>query len=246
MAGRKSNGPINGRSNGPDNGQGNGEERPPAMEMDEFVAVATARSTELLEVVWVSQAGPDARCAGGRLGKMALAPIDTLEDRCSEAWPGNHLLFLRAKWRDGRWAFNGLLPVASLSPAPTSTSDPTMHLVHRLEGEVKAALAARGAAPPATNTIDDAVKLLRAMRELSPTAPAAGEGGGNPIENLQAMVTTVKNIAGDLGIGGGVVAESLAHLAIRELAPGAKELMGAVAQLVIARATAPKKPEGEA
>ena len=96
--------------------EGGAEQRGPA-DMVTFCARASANLSALAENVNVYRMGADRRAMGARMGQVPLLPLESLEERIAEGFPGRHTLRVQSRTRAGQVAFYGEIALDN-QPAP--------------------------------------------------------------------------------------------------------------------------------
>lgn len=225
------------RAEGEDNGEGNGENNGGVLEFDEFVDKLRGEIGGLNPTATCTEPDREGRTMGKRLGRMALEPLDTLDERLEAEWPGPRTIIIRTRKADGSFApYVGRLPLAapraSAAAAAPAAADPAIAallalVVQRLDQVEAATRAASTSAAPKLNEQVGALDSLAGIfSKLMPAqqAPAAAQGmSAGDVEKLLALG---KQLAGG-GINGG-----LAEKALDTFKESGNELLKSIAGLI--------------
>jgi hypothetical protein len=227
------------RDEGANNGEDNGEDNGGMLDFDTFVDKLREVIGSLSDVATCTEPDREGRSFGKRLGKMALEPLDTLDDRLEAEWPGPRTIIIRTRSKDGSWApFVGRLPLAgpraSSAPAAPQSSDPAVaalhaHVVHRLDA-VEAATRNAPSAPKLNEQVGALDSLASVFAKMMP-AQAAPASKGLSADEVTKLLELGK------AMGGGGVAGGLAEKALETFKDSGNELFKSIAGLIAMKVT---------
>lgn len=243
------------QTDGADNGENNGESNG-LLDFDTFCDRVKEALGGLHPMLWVAGVDAEGRTIGERLGKIALEPVDTLDDRLEEQWPGPRRVSLRTKDAStGHWSLTGWLPIpapraAPVQPAAATSSDiALLALVEQMKqqqaqiAELSRSLASTQAAPP-TPKLGEQVgaldSLAGVLQRLLPTQSAAPAAKGMTVEDFKEAMKLGQAMN---GAGAG---DSLAIKALETFKESGNSLVQAVAGLLAAKAMNVGKADVEA
>jgi len=246
MAARaKGSGGDSGADSGEDSG---GKQRQSMQDVEALVAECLPVRSTLDEWARVQQASASGKTWGGaHLGKIALEPLESLEDRVAETFPGRHVLHVQVRKRNQTVLGYGRLELATTpASSPAASTDPMQQeLLKRLDGlqrrneELVAKLEGRNGDP-----VEQFARMAAVAKNMwGPTEPAvAAAAAGDPWEGAAKMLDSAKSFAERFA-----GAESVGLLIAKEVAPGLKTLVeatgGHLMQSLAERSAANKKEE---
>lgn len=234
---------------GAGNGDGNGEDNgpQPAIDFDLWLDKVRPELGALHENGFVAGTDGDGRTIGSKLGKIVLEPLETLEDRIEEDWPGPRNVVIRVKHRQtGHWVKGlvGLLHVPapkagrsntpSTNPALDALIETNKKQAAQIDELMKAIQAGQARPPPPTVTEQTSAfdSLINAVTRLLPQNAAPAAAPGMTFEQWKAVYDEGKRDgraqSGDKSTGA---------LAIEALKDGINDVTRAVGATLAAKAT---------
>lgn len=231
--------------NGDDNGRGK-HARNGVLDFFDFIDAVGPRLAELSNDARLSYYDGDGKPFGDPAGKIALEPLDTLEERLRAFLEGPCAVAIRTRDLSGHYSIVGKFRVlarpgtGASAAAPESGLRDLVALLMRqndeLRADFKAALVERSSSPAkAAQEVDSFSKLAATVKDLigpRDAAPASATKEKSLVEQM-ADVRAFKTLAGELFPTSGD--NSLALKALDSFSPGLNDLLRATGALVVAK-----------
>lgn len=228
----------NGGGNGDDNGENNGSG---LLEFDDFVEAVRPELGALNDKATCTEPDREGRPFGKRLGSIALSPLETLDDRLAEEWPGPRTIVIRTRKPDGTLAaFVGRLSLgapraSSATPATPEGNALVAMLLSKIDKLEAAQAAQQQSAPPKLGEQVSALdSLAGVLQKIVPQQQAAPASSMSDLEKFEKFMEFTKKHGG----GGAVasIAEPIAAKVIDAFKDSGNDLVRAVGAALGSRA----------
>jgi hypothetical protein len=231
------------RDDGDDNGSDNGADNGGLLDFDDFVDKLRSEIGGLQAAGTCTEPDREGRTFGKRLGKIALEPLDTLDDRIEAEWPGPRTIIIRTRKADGSFApFVGRLPLAAprassaqhAQHAPSDGVQALAEIVKQQQAQI-AELVKAARTPPSNETpkLNEQVGALGALASVFQTLkPAESTARAPSFDDWKQAYEMGKKD----GAVGGAVASGLAEKALDTFKESGNKLIEAIGGMVVMKA----------